>query len=88
MADLRVSAAHRRTRVARGRRSRADWCLELVQLGSSRAHARLRAGTLTHRGDSVMAAYKPYCDGAFQCRATKHLENFVNVIAGSARVAG
>ena len=32
-------------------------------------------------GDSVMAAYEPYCDGAFECWTTKHLENFVNVIA-------
>jgi len=35
-------------------------------------------------GDSVMAAYEPYCDGAFECWTTKHLENFVNVIAGGA----
>ena len=33
-------------------------------------------------GDSVMAAYEPYCDGAFECWTTKHLESFVNVIAG------
>jgi uncharacterized protein with von Willebrand factor type A (vWA) domain len=33
-------------------------------------------------GDSVMAAYEPYCDGAFECWTTKHLENFVNVVAG------
>jgi uncharacterized protein with von Willebrand factor type A (vWA) domain len=32
-------------------------------------------------GDSVMAAYEPYCDGAFECWTTKHLENFVNIIA-------
>ena len=32
-------------------------------------------------GDSVMAAYEPYCDGAFECWTTKHLENFVDVIA-------
>jgi uncharacterized protein len=38
-------------------------------------------------GDSVMAAYEPYCDGAFECWTTKHLESFVNVIAGGARVA-
>jgi uncharacterized protein with von Willebrand factor type A (vWA) domain len=38
-------------------------------------------------GDSVMAAYEPYCDGAFECWTTKHLENFVNVIAGAPRVA-
>ena len=37
-------------------------------------------------GDSVMAAYEPYCDGAFECWTTKHLENFVNVIAGAPRV--
>jgi hypothetical protein len=30
----------------------------------------------------VMAAYEPYCDGAFECWTTKHLEQFVNVIAG------
>jgi uncharacterized protein with von Willebrand factor type A (vWA) domain len=33
-------------------------------------------------GDSVMAAYERYCDGAFECWTTRHLENFVNVIAG------
>jgi uncharacterized protein with von Willebrand factor type A (vWA) domain len=38
-------------------------------------------------GDSVMAAYEPYCDGAFECWTTKHLEQFVNVIAGGARTA-
>ncbi|HEU4980043.1 MAG TPA: VWA domain-containing protein [Solirubrobacterales bacterium] len=38
-------------------------------------------------GDSVMAAYEPYCDRAFECWTTKHLENFVNVIAGATRVA-
>ena len=32
-------------------------------------------------GDSVMSAYEPYCDGAFECWTTKHLEGFVNVIA-------
>ena len=37
-------------------------------------------------GDSVMAAYEPHCDGAFECWTTKHLEQFVNVIAGG-RVA-
>jgi uncharacterized protein with von Willebrand factor type A (vWA) domain len=35
-------------------------------------------------GDSVMAAYEPYCDGAFECWTTRHLEEFVNVIAGGA----
>jgi uncharacterized protein len=35
-------------------------------------------------GDSVMAAYEPYCDGAFECWTTKHLEGFVNVVAGGA----
>jgi uncharacterized protein len=38
-------------------------------------------------GDSVMAAYEPYCDGAFECWTTKHLENFVNVVAGAAPAA-
>jgi hypothetical protein len=35
-------------------------------------------------GDSVMAAYEPYCDAAFECWTTRHLEEFVNVIAGGA----
>ena len=38
-------------------------------------------------GDSVMAAYERYCDGAFECWTTKHLEGFVNVIAGGTRSA-
>ncbi len=38
-------------------------------------------------GDSVMAAYEQYCDGAFECWTTKHLESFVNVIAGGPRAA-
>jgi uncharacterized protein with von Willebrand factor type A (vWA) domain len=33
-------------------------------------------------GDSVMAAYEPYCDGVFECWTTKQLEQFVNVVAG------
>jgi uncharacterized protein len=33
-------------------------------------------------GDSVMSAYEPYCDGAFECWTTRHLENFVNIVAG------
>ena len=33
-------------------------------------------------GDSVMSAYEPHCDGVFECWTTKHLETFVNVIAG------
>ncbi|MEX0993398.1 MAG: VWA domain-containing protein [Solirubrobacterales bacterium] len=32
-------------------------------------------------GDSVMAAYEPYCDRAFECWTTKQLEQFVNVVA-------
>ena len=36
-------------------------------------------------GDSVMAAYEPFCDGAFECWTTRHLENFVNVVAGGVR---
>jgi uncharacterized protein len=37
-------------------------------------------------GDSVMAAYEPYCDGAFECWTTKQLEQFVNVVAGRPQV--
>jgi uncharacterized protein len=33
-------------------------------------------------GDSVMSAYERHCDAAFECWTTKHLENFVNVVAG------
>jgi uncharacterized protein with von Willebrand factor type A (vWA) domain len=33
-------------------------------------------------GDSVMAAYEPYCDAVFECWTTKQLEQFVNVVAG------
>ncbi len=33
-------------------------------------------------GDSVMAAYERWCDGAFECWTTKHLEAFVDVVAG------
>ena len=38
-------------------------------------------------GDSVMAAYEPHCDGAFECWTTRHLENFVNVVAGGVPAA-
>jgi uncharacterized protein len=38
-------------------------------------------------GDSVMAAYERYCDGAFECWTTRHLENFVNIVAGGVPVA-
>lgn len=33
-------------------------------------------------GDSVMAAYEPYVTEAFECWTTKHLEHFVDVVAG------
>jgi uncharacterized protein len=33
-------------------------------------------------GDSVMAAYERHCTAAFECWTTKHLENFVDVVAG------
>ncbi|TML32838.1 MAG: VWA domain-containing protein [Actinobacteria bacterium] len=33
-------------------------------------------------GDSVIAAYEPYCDGVFECWTTKQLEVFVNALAG------
>ena len=33
-------------------------------------------------GDSVMSAYERHCTAAFECWTTKHLENFVDVIAG------
>jgi uncharacterized protein with von Willebrand factor type A (vWA) domain len=32
-------------------------------------------------GDSVMAAYEPYCDGVFECWTVKQLEVFVNALA-------
>ena len=32
-------------------------------------------------GDSVIAAYEPYCDGVFECWTTKQLEGFVNALA-------
>ena len=32
-------------------------------------------------GDSVMAAYEPFCDGVFECWTTKQLEAFVNAVA-------
>ena len=38
-------------------------------------------------GDSVMSAYERYCDGAFECWTTRHLENFVNVVAGGVPAA-
>jgi len=33
-------------------------------------------------GDSVMAAYERYTTAAFECWTTRHLEAFVNVVAG------
>src|SRR6201995_205886 len=38
-------------------------------------------------GDSVMAAYERYCDGTFECWTTRHLENFVDVVAGGTPAA-
>lgn len=32
-------------------------------------------------GDSVMDAYIPFCDGAFECWQTEHLETFVDIVA-------
>ncbi len=33
-------------------------------------------------GDSVMSAYQPHCTRAIECWTAKHLEDFVNLIAG------
>jgi len=38
-------------------------------------------------GDSVMSSYERYCDGTFECWTTRHLENFVNVVAGGVPAA-
>jgi uncharacterized protein with von Willebrand factor type A (vWA) domain len=38
-------------------------------------------------GDSVMSSYERYCDGTFECWTTRHLENFVDVVAGAAPAA-
>jgi uncharacterized protein with von Willebrand factor type A (vWA) domain len=38
-------------------------------------------------GDSVMAAYERHCTAAFECWTTRHLENFVNVVAGGTPLA-
>jgi uncharacterized protein with von Willebrand factor type A (vWA) domain len=35
-------------------------------------------------GDSVMSAYEQYATRSFECWTTKHLENFVNIVAGGA----
>ena len=37
-------------------------------------------------GDSVMAAYERHTTAAFECWTTRHLENFVNVVAGGTPV--
>src|SRR5256714_5496862 len=38
-------------------------------------------------GDSVMAAYERYTTAAFECWTTRHLEGFVNVVAGGTPLA-
>jgi uncharacterized protein len=38
-------------------------------------------------GDSVMAAYERHCTAAFECWTTRHLENFVNIVAGGRQLA-
>ena len=39
-------------------------------------------------GDSVMAAYEPFCDGVFECWTTKQLEGFVNALAEASAEVG
>jgi uncharacterized protein with von Willebrand factor type A (vWA) domain len=39
-------------------------------------------------GDSVMTAYEPHVTAAFECWTTRHLENFVNVVAGGKPLVG
>jgi hypothetical protein len=34
-----------------------------------------------------MAAYEKHCDGAFECWTTRHLERFVDIVAGGTPVA-
>jgi len=38
-------------------------------------------------GDSVMSAYEEHCTAAFECWTTRHLERFVDIVAGGTPVA-
>jgi uncharacterized protein with von Willebrand factor type A (vWA) domain len=65
-----------------GREPRADVFAQVAERAGRLFWLNPEPKLYWNYGDSVMAAYERYCDGAFECWTTRHLENFVNVVAG------
>jgi uncharacterized protein with von Willebrand factor type A (vWA) domain len=70
-----------------GREPRADVFAQVAERAGRLFWLNPEPKLYWNYGDSVMAAYERYCDGAFECWTTRHLENFVNVVAGGVPAA-
>ncbi len=70
-----------------GREPRADIFADVAERAGRMFWLNPEPRLYWNYGDSVMSAYEPHCDGVFECWTTKHLENFVNVIAGAPKPA-
>ncbi len=65
-----------------GREPRADLFAEVTERAGRTFWLNPEPKLYWNYGDSVMSAYERHCTAAFECWTTKHLEEFVNVIAG------
>ena len=69
-------------RVGPPRDPRADVFASIVALAGRTFWLNPEPRLYWNYGDSVMAAYERHTTAAFECWTTRHLENFVNVVAG------
>jgi uncharacterized protein len=65
-----------------GREPHADVFAEITQRAGRTFWLNPEPKLYWNYGDSVMAAYDRHCTAAFECWTTRHLEQFVNVVAG------
>lgn len=67
-----------------GREPHADAFAEIAERAGRTFWLNPEPRLYWNYGDSVMSAYEPHATSAFECWTTKHLEEFVNVVAGGA----
>ncbi len=65
-----------------GREPHADVFAQITQRAGRTFWLNPEPKLYWNYGDSVMAAYQRHCTAAFECWTTRHLEQFVNVVAG------
>jgi len=69
-----------------GREPRADVFARITERAGRTFWLNPEPRLYWNYGDSVMAAYERHCTAAFECWTTRHLEGFVNVVAGGSQL--